>query len=76
MYHSGMATRIASRRLLGLLAWLALFGCGSPALVQCRVEAVKILPEDPGQITPYDLADLVQRLNACKRMGGDAGPHG
>lgn len=66
MYHSDMATRIFSRSgLLGLVACSAL-GCGSPALVQCRVEAVKFLPEDPGQITPYDLVDLVTRLNACK----------
>ena len=72
MYHSGMATRILSRSgLLGLVVCSAL-GCGSPAFVQCRVEAVKFLPTDPGQVTPYDVVDLVQRLNACKKLG-DAG---
>jgi hypothetical protein len=49
-------------------------GCGSPALVQCRLEAVKFLPEDPKQVTPYDVVDLIGRLNAC-RAGADAG-HG
>lgn len=74
VYHSGMAARILARSvLLGMVACSAM-GCGSPATFQCRLEAVKFLPDDPGQITPYDLVDLVQRLNACKRQG-DAG-HG
>lgn len=71
MYHSDMAARILASLLLGSVASSAL-GCGSPATVQCRVEAVKFLPTDPGQITPYDVVDLVQRLNACKKLG-DAG---
>lgn len=56
----------------GFFLFLALAACGPAALVQCRLDAVKVLPEDPGQITPYDLADVVKRLNACK-AGGDAG---
>jgi hypothetical protein len=70
-----MATRILSPVfLVGSVALLAV-GCGSPALVQCRLEAVKFLPEDPHQVTPYDVIDLVQRLNAC-RATADGGPHG
>ena len=69
-----MAARILARSvLLGMVACSAL-GCGSPALVQCRLEAVKFLPEDPKQVTPYDVVDLIGRLNAC-RAGADAG-HG
>lgn len=68
-----MAARIFSRSgLLGLLACSAL-GCGSPAILQCRLEAVKFLPDDPGQVTPYDVVDVVSRLRACE-MPGDAGP--
>jgi hypothetical protein len=47
-------------------------GCGAPALLQCRVEAVKMLPDDPMQLTFGDVADLTQRLHACKAQG-DAG---
>ncbi len=55
------------------LAALALVGaCGVGAVAQCRVEAVKFLPSDPGQITTYDVADLVGRLKACQ--AGDAAP--
>lgn len=69
-----MAARIGSRfGLLGVLVCSAL-GCGSPAIFRCRVEAVKFLPDDPGQLTPYDVVDLVKRLHECKAMG-DAG-HG
>lgn len=46
-------------------------GCGPAAAIQCRAEAVKFLPADPGQITAYDVTDLVERLKACK--AGDAG---
>lgn len=73
MYHSDMAARILARSvLLGMVVACLASGCGSPALVQCRVEAVKFLPEDPKQLTPYDVVDLVERLNAC-RVGADAG---
>jgi hypothetical protein len=68
-----MATRIMAPAVFLLGLACSASGCGSPALVQCRVEAVKFLPEDPGQITPYDVLDLVHRLNECKRQG-DAGP--
>jgi hypothetical protein len=47
--------------------------CGPAALVQCRLDAVKALPNDPGQVTPYDVVDVVRRLRACK-VGPDAGP--
>lgn len=68
-----MAARILSRS--GLLVALACSapGCGSPALVQCRVEAVRFLPEDPRQLTFADVSDLTVRLHRCNVQLGDAG---
>ncbi len=60
---------------LGFVLGFALLGaasCGPAALVQCRVDAVKALPDDPGLVTPYDVADVVRRLRACK-ASADAG---
>lgn len=45
---------------------LGISACGTPAVLQCRAEAVKFLPKDPGQVTPYDVVDLVGRLQACE----------
>lgn len=53
----------------GLMRGLA--GCGGE--LQCRVEAVKFLPDDPMQVTFGDTVDLVSRLHACKVPAGDAG---
>lgn len=44
---------------------LGMFGCGTPALVQCRAEAVAFLPQDPRQLTAGDVVDLVSRLQEC-----------
>jgi hypothetical protein len=52
---------------LGVLTVLA--GCGqqlTPRVAQCRLEALKPLPDDPLAVTPYDVADLVDRLKACR----------
>jgi hypothetical protein len=49
---------------LGLLV-LEGTGCGSATAVQCRVEAVRFLPDDPMQVTVFDTVDLVERLKAC-----------
>lgn len=59
--------------LVGFCLVRGLAGCGESSLVACKVAAVKFLPDDPGQLTPYDLADLVGRLHACKQAGSDAG---
>jgi hypothetical protein len=54
--------------LVGLAA-----ACGAPVLTECRLSAVSFLPTDPGQVTPYDVSDLVGRLRACERAA-DGGP--
>lgn len=60
--------------LAGFCFVRGLAGCGNSAAVECTVRAVKFLPDDPQQLTPYDVADLVGRLHACKvPAGGDAG---
>ncbi len=54
---------------------LRLCACSAaPQLTQdvaCRLNALRVLPEDPEQVTVYDAIDVVQRVRACK--GGDAG---
>lgn len=60
---------------LSLLAFgallLSLNGCGSATTAQCKLNALKILPDDPKMVTPYDAEDLINRLKAC-----EAGPDG
>ena len=57
---------------VGLCLVRGLAGCGGE--LQCRVEAVRFLPDDPMQVTFGDTVDLVSRLHACKvPASGDAG---
>jgi len=66
-------TQIGIGAALALLAFgallLTLSGCGAaltPQLVECKLNALKILPKDPMQVTFADGVDLVERLNACE----------
>jgi hypothetical protein len=68
-----MLKRAALASVVGLCVVRGLAGCGAPALLQCRVEAVKMLPDDPMQLTFGDVADLTERLHACKAQDPDAG---
>ena len=55
--------------LLVGLALAALMGCASSQssrLVQCKLDALKILPDDPMQVTFADGVDLVERIKACE----------
>lgn len=43
-------------------------GCGSaltPQLVQCKLAALSVLPQDPQMATVYDSIDLIERIKAC-----------
>lgn len=42
-------------------------------LVRCKLEALKVLPEDPRNATVYDAVDVIERVRACHRAdaGGD-----
>ena len=64
---------------VGVLLGVALFtpfacmgGALSP-LVRCKLDALKVLPDDPMQATAYDAADLIGRLKACHRDAADGG---
>ncbi len=66
---------------VGIGGWVLLAaahssGCGqsavTPQLVRCQLDALKVLPEDPKQVTVADALDLVGRIRAC-RMPADAG---
>lgn len=48
--------------------------CGNSTLVQCKLDALKVLPRDPGQATVYDAVDVIERVNACHRIETDGGP--
>lgn len=58
--------------VVGICVLRGLAGCGAAQVVECRVDAVKILPVDPDQVTVGDLRDVVSRLHACEARG-DAG---
>lgn len=59
---------LAALTVVGLQA-----ACGTAGVAQCQIEAVRFLPSDPKQVTPYDVQDLVGRLQACRVSTGDAG---
>ncbi len=59
--------------LVGVGAVRGLAGCGSPVLVQCRVDAVLGLPLEPDAITLGDLKDVQRKVKSCMATG-DAGP--
>ena len=67
-------TRMLTAALLAyLLVGLIAAACSAPTLVQCRVDALAVLPlDDPDAITVGDARRLVQRLKACEPRG-DAG---
>lgn len=62
---------------VALIGTLATPGCGAaltPQLVECKLDALRVLPKDPKMVTPYDLEDLVNRVNACEaQAAGDGG---
>lgn len=63
---------------LSVAAIVVAFACGTgtqslPMLVQCQLDALKILPDDPKMATVYDVADIVERVRACHRQHPDAG---
>lgn len=54
---------------------LAPFACGSniTPLVRCKLEALRVLPDDPGMVTVYDAIDVIERVKACHHVHADGG---
>lgn len=66
------------RALLVEIGWGFAIGfvglaCGNSALVQCKLDALRVLPEDPGNATVYDAVDIIERIRACHRLTPDGG---
>ena len=70
-----MLREIAVGTVIGF--WLFLLSqaacAGVSPLVRCKLEALRVLPDDPGMVTVNDGIDLVERLNACHRAEADGG---
>lgn len=64
-----MLTRFAFATCLGIAT---LAGCGS-TLVQCKIDAVEKLPDDPLAVNGHDVSNLIARLQNCRASGADAG---
>lgn len=69
---------VAYGALLGLAIFgslsLVAQGCATnSSVIACKLDALKVLPEDPRMVTPYDAVDLVKRLNECRAVSADAG---
>lgn len=66
--------------VLGVLMAFAAFGLATacspstlPELARCKLEALRVLPRDPGMATVYDAVDAIERLNACHLSLTDGG---
>lgn len=71
-----MLRDIALGALIGMVVLglpLACTNARLSGLVRCQLEALKVLPDDPNMATIYDVVDIIERVQACKRAG-DAGP--
>lgn len=71
-----MLREMAIGVVVGMLVFGLPLACGAGVtpLVRCKLEALKILPDDPLKVTPYDAVDLIERLEACRRAQSDGGP--
>jgi hypothetical protein len=73
-----MLREIAAGLLLGLLLFClsqVFVACaGLPLVVQCKLDALKVLPEDENMITVGDALDVYRRVRACHHLEADGGP--
>lgn len=74
-----MLRDIAIGVLIGLVALGLPLACSAPGqltpLARCQLEALRVLPEDPQQVTVMDAVDIVERIRSCHDVHpGDAGP--
>lgn len=68
---------IASRVGLGALLFFGAAGfaaaCGTASVLECRAQALAILPPNPDEITVGVARELGRRIQACEQQSGDAG---
>jgi hypothetical protein len=71
-----MLREIAAGTVLGLLLFcLSQAACaGLPPVVRCKLDALKVLPEDENMITVGDALDVYRRVRACHHLEADGGP--
>lgn len=72
-----MLREIAAGVVIGVGVFALLVGCmggGLSPLVRCKLEALRVLPDDPGMVTIYDAVDVVERVKACHQAQADGGP--
>lgn len=77
---TGPVRQIALGLLISLFFFgalcLCLDGCGATltgAVVECKLNALKVLPDDVRFVTPYDAVDIWQRVRACDAAATDGG---
>lgn len=65
---------LAIGTLVGIASATVPWACGAgqrhddlPRAVQCRLDALKVLPQDIGNITVYDAIDIYERVRACDK---------
>ncbi len=72
---------VSLRFLLAVAAGFALgtcLGCGNPVVTQCRIDAIRSLPEDETKISLGDVVTVVREIQACKalQVAPSTGPDG
>jgi hypothetical protein len=70
------SVKVAVGVVLGSLVALVPWACGAgaqklPAVVQCQLDALQVLPRDLGNVTVYDAIDIYERVRACKQQHPD-----
>jgi hypothetical protein len=71
-----MIKRFAAWFVGASLLGVALTGCGGSTVVQCRIDAVRALPEDENEISIGAIIELEHKLLGCRApvVVPDGGP--
>lgn len=68
--------QIAFGAVLGMVVLGVPMACGSSGtltpLMRCKLDSLKVLPQDLGNVTVYDAIDIYERVRAC-HQAADAG---
>lgn len=64
---------VVSSAVVALIVWACGTGAQLSPMARCQLDALKVLPPDPGMLTIYDAVDIWERVHACKVQHPDAG---